>query len=143
MLRFTLLTAIGLSLIGGCFADPNTSNLLSAGAKLMSNPADPPIGDLTAAEIVAISASLPQLAAQFPQLGIPVDAASFPVLTQQQAADAAAFLKQYGITTVSQLQQLIIDASEGRIQVEIPQSLLDLAASLGFETDAAKLAPAQ
>lgn len=139
MLRFTVVTAVCLSLIGGCIGvDPNITNLLSAGAKLISNPSDPPIGELTSAELVAISANLPQLAAQFPELSIPISD-SFPVLTQRQADDAVGFMDTYGITTVSQFQKLLVNVAEGKTEVEIPQSLIEFAGSLGFETDAGRL----
>lgn len=139
MLRTIALLTTGLLLTTGCVGvDPNVANLLSAGAKLASNPADPPIGDLTAGELVAITASLPELAAQFPQLNIPLGE-SFPPLTEQQAQDLVEFLERYNIRTISQLQRLLIDVSEGKVNVEVPESLIQFAASLGFETDAAKL----
>lgn len=143
MLRFTRLTAVGLLLVAGCAGvDPNISNLLSAGAKLVSNPSDPPIGDLTSAELVAISTNLPGLAAQVPELDIPL-AESFPILSEQQANDLVWFLDNYGITTVSQLQQLLVSVAQGETEVEVPQSLIDFAASLGFETDAEVLIAAE
>jgi hypothetical protein len=139
MLRKLALVTTVLLLIGGCFGvDPNVSNLLSAGAKLASNPSDPPIGELTSGELIAITANLPQLAAQFPPLGIPIDE-SFPTLSEQQAQDAVGFLAQYNIKTVSQLQKLLVDVAEGKMDVEVPESLIQFAASLGFETDAARL----
>lgn len=139
MLRFTALTTVVLLLIGGCIGvDPNIANLLSAGAKLISNPSDPPIGDLTAGELLAISANLPQLAAQFPQLNIP-GVSSFPVLDQQQADDAVGFMDDYDIAKVSDLQKLLVNVAEGKTEVEIPQSLIEFAASLGYETDAGRL----
>lgn len=141
MHRGFVLFATGLLLTVGCFsADPNMTNLLSAGAKLASNPSDPPIGDLTAAELISITANLPELAAQFPQLGIPMGT-SFPTLSEEQAQDAVDFLDTYSIQKVSQFQKLLVDVSEGVVEVTVPESLVDFAESLGYETDAAKLAP--
>jgi hypothetical protein len=135
--------ATGLALVVGCFSvNSDLTNMISAGAKLASNPADPPIGDITAAEMLSLSRNLPELAAQFPQLGIPADlAASAPELTEEQAEAIVAFLDQYGVDTISELQALILAVQQGTQTVTIPQALLDLAASMGFETDASRLAP--
>jgi hypothetical protein len=140
--RLVPVLALGtLVVCGGCpSTDSDVVNLLSAGAKLVADPSDPAIGDLTAAEILAISHSLPQLVAQFPTLGIsPELAASVPQLTTEQADDLVGFLDTYNITTVSQLQDLIVQVSNGETEVDIPESLLQLVASLGYETDAANL----
>ncbi|HOQ86222.1 MAG TPA: hypothetical protein PL151_03745 [Phycisphaerae bacterium] len=142
MYRMLALTATGVivSLLIGC-ASPDVSNLLSAGAKLASDPSDPPIGDLTAAEFMAIYANLPQLAAQFPELGILAGTLeALPPLSLQQAEDLVAFLEQYNIRTISDLQRLLVQVAEGEIEVVVPDSLIEFAAALGFETDAARLA---
>lgn len=130
----------GVVTLGGC-VDPDVSNLISAGAKLASNPSDPPIGDLTTGEILAISHNLPQLAAQFPTLGItPEQVASVPQLTDEQAAALVEFLDANNVDSVSELQALILQASQGGTIV-IPESLRQLLESMGYETDASKLVP--
>jgi hypothetical protein len=134
------LVAVGMLLLGGCF-DPDLANLLSAGAKLASNPSDAPIGDLTSAEILAISHNLPELAAQFPALGIPAEVvASAPDVTDEQAVAVVEFLDANNITTVSQLQALIVAVSNGETEVVVPESVTALLESLGYETDASALA---
>jgi len=141
MLRTFAIASMGVALLlmVGCAGGVEITTLLSAGSKLASNPADPPIGDLTAAELVAVVANLPQLAAQFPELGIP-DLAWLPPLSLQQAQDLVAFMARYGLRTMSDLQRFLVLVAEGAIEVEIPQSLIDFAAAMGFETDAARLA---
>ena len=135
--KLSLAAMLGMLLIAGCPAgDSDLLSLLSAGAKLASNTADPPIGDLTAEELMAISNHLPDLAAQFPNLGIPADQlANAPQLYAETAAAIVEFLDANGVVTVAQLQDLILRVSNGEAEVQIPQSLLDLIESMGNEVD--------
>jgi len=125
----------------GCLVmDPTVGKFLSAIGKLSADWNDPPIGDLNREELLALSAGFSQLAAQVPQLGISAEQiAAAPQLTAQQADDIVAFLDQQNVRTVSELQELIVRIDRGQIQVDIPPSLLDLAAALGFETKAENL----
>jgi hypothetical protein len=122
------LITVGLLLTGGCVgADSELTKLLSGGAKLASNPSDPPIGDLTAGEWMAITANLPLLAAHFPELGLSDSWAAFPSLTLQQAEDLVAFLQQYNLWTFSDLEELLERIERGEVEVEVPESLIEFA----------------
>lgn len=127
MLRLTVaMVATSLVFLAGCGGSAELVDLLSGGAKLVSNPADPPIGDLTAAEWFAITNNLPELAAQFPELGIVADEWVFPELSRQQAQDLVDFLDRYGVQTLSELEALLDGAAQGEIEIEVPESLLAL-----------------
>jgi len=80
--------------------------------------------DLTAAEWFAITNNLPELAAQFPELGIVADEWVFPELSRQQAEDLVDFLDRYGVQTLSELEALLDRAARGEIEIEVPESLI-------------------
>jgi cytochrome c len=125
--KLAFVLAAALVVGGGCVA-PDLLNLATGAGKLLSNPTDPPIGDLTGAEIFAMSNHLGEIAAQFPALGLTQEQiASVPKLTQQQADDLAAFMDTNDIQAVGDLQKLATQAT-----VVIPDSLKELMASLGY-----------
>lgn len=133
MLRKAMILVLASSfLLCSCVSEVNTLvTLASAAGKLMQNPEDPPIGNLTAAELQVIANGLPELAAQYPELGIPADQLqNAPQITAQQAADIVAFLDQEGITYVSDLQTLAEQVANGERELNIPDSLIQLAESI-------------
>lgn len=134
--RLILLTILGLSVaVTGCFqVDPDLATLLSAGGKLVSNTADPPIGDLTATEWRVLSEKLPELASQFSQLDLPQDKIdSAPTLNDQQASDIVAFLDNNNITGVSDLVDLVKQIDANEVDLTLPDSLRQMAESLGAD----------
>ncbi|MBI4579571.1 MAG: hypothetical protein HY718_07715 [Planctomycetes bacterium] len=131
--RFALVTVASLALAGACNPiSQDLLNLLTAGQKLATNPNNPPIGDLTAAEWLAISRSLPELAARFPELGIPADkAANAPQLDEQLANDIVAWMDEQNVETVSDLQERANQIANNEIQATIPDSLRRFVDALG------------
>jgi hypothetical protein len=129
-----VLSLIVLTSVVGC-PDPRTTNqgggsLLTVASKLASNVQDPPIGQLNPDEWQVLADNIPNLI-QMLSITTP-DGTTIPtvVLTDQQAQDIVDFLSTYEINSVSDLATLIEQASTGEVQVDIPQSLIDLAQSL-------------
>lgn len=129
MRKSICLSLLGLVvLLAGCPAgDPDTMAFLSAVAKISANPADPPIGSLTAAEWKAVSAKLNEFA---PLAGLSLpEGVSIPVLTDEQAQDIVEFLDAQDVETVSELKALDLDS------LVLPDSLKDLANAFGADLD--------
>ncbi len=126
--RMSFFAAIGLVFVYGCM--PAVPPFVTGAAKLASNPSDPPIGDLTGDEIVALANDLPDLA-QMIGMSLPADFQTI-TLTSQQGADIASFLDQYNVNSVSDLQTLAAQIESGEVQTTVPASLQDLVESMGF-----------
>ncbi len=115
-------------LLAGCpGGDPTTMAFLSAVAKMSTNPADPPIGSLTALEWKAVSARLSEFA---PLVGLPLpDGVDIPVLTDEQAEDIVQFLDEHEAETVSDVEALDYES------IVLPESLEELAHAFGADLE--------
>ena len=102
----------------GCApADSDLDALLSAIVKIASNPSNPPIGDLTVEEWVAITRNLSEIARRFPEIHLPLDQlAEIQPMTELQAEGVVAYLDARGINTLddmeSQVAYVIPDQSQ-------------------------------
>lgn len=127
----SLAVALGLGgcavLLTGCPAqDPRTSNqgggsILSAGAKIAGSR----ISTLTPDEIQILGDTVSARSAQI-ELSI----------TDQQAADAVQFLVDNKVNSIQDIQRLVEQYQNDPNSIEIPESILDLFESGGFETSA-------
>ena len=122
-------------MVAGCipqdsrYTNHGGGSKLSVATKLLSNPSNPPIGDFTADEIQILGDNLSTILSGIPEFQNAPLAALY--LTDEQAGDIAQFLDDYEIANVEDLAQLAQEVQSGTKQVTIPQSLIDLANSLG------------
>jgi hypothetical protein len=128
-----VLAAVVLIAVVGC-PDPRTTNqgggsLLTVAAKLMSNPSDPPIGDLNPDEMQILTDNLAMLAGQF-GYSLP-EGVTISSLTDEQAQAIADFLDDNGVTYLSDLQNLASSIESG--EIELPAALQDLAEAMGAD----------
>lgn len=126
--RLALISLMSVVLIGGC---GDAGDYLSALSKLASNVNDPPIGNLTAAELAALTNHKADLAGL---LSLSADqVAAIPTLTVAQAQIIVSFMDDNNITTISQLQALADEIANGNPNnIEIPEELEALVQSMGF-----------
>jgi hypothetical protein len=119
-----LTIAIGAT---GCFStDPRTSNqgggnLLTAGAKV----AGERVYSLTPDEIQILADEVSARSSNF-NLSV----------TDEQAADAAQFLKTHGVRSLAELEAIINQYRQDPGSIDIPDSVLDL-----FDAGAFRVAP--
>lgn len=112
-------------LLTGCPAmDPRTSNqgggnILTAGAKLAAGR----ISTLTPDEVQILGDTV---SANSPQVDIRI--------TDEQAADAVDFLNRYNVNTIRDIERLVEQSQRDPDSIEIPESILELFESGGFET---------
>lgn len=127
-----VLSAIVLVAVVGC-PDSRTSNqgggsIITVGAKLASNPSDPPIGDLNPDELQVLADNMESLASM---AGITLpEGATIPSLTDEEAAEIEAFLDANGVNNISDLESLAAAIEAGTI--DVPESLMSLAAAFGM-----------
>jgi hypothetical protein len=95
----------------------------------MSNPSDPPIGDLNPDELQILTDNLTALAGQ---LGYSLpEGVTISSLTDEQAQAIADFLDDNGVTYLSDLQNLASSIESG--EIELPATLQDLAEAMGAD----------
>ncbi len=104
--------------------DPRTSNqgggnILTAAAKIAAGR----ISTLTPDEVQILGDTV---SANSPQVEISI--------TDEQAADAVRFLKDNNVNTIQDIQRLVEQYRRDPDSIEIPQSIIDLFESGGFET---------
>jgi hypothetical protein len=110
-----LLGAFSLTLLTGCpSADPRLRNqgggsLVSAGLKIAQNR----IHQLTPDELQILADAV---VARTPDLDV--------VVTDEQAADAVAFIQENNLKSVSDVEALIAQAQQDPDSIEIPDSIL-------------------
>jgi hypothetical protein len=125
----SFVTAAGLAALAGLMTgcpsmDPRTSNqgggnILTAGAKIAAGR----ISTLTPDEVQILGDTV---SANSPQVEI--------WITDEQAADAVQFLKDNNVNTIQDIQRLVEQYRRDPDSIEIPQSIVDLFESGGFET---------
>lgn len=109
----------------GCF----DMRPVSIGAKLLSNPTDPPIGDLDSSEWQWLSDNVEWISEQF---GITLpEGTDAPSLTSDQAQVIVDFLDANSVVNASDLEDLAVKVEAGT--VVIPDSLLELAEAMGVD----------
>jgi len=127
-----VLSAIVLIAVVGC-PDTRTSNqgggsIITVAAKLMTNPSDPPIGDLNPDELQVLADNMTTLAGM---AGITLpEGVTIPSLTDDEASAIEDFLEANGVNNLSDLQSLASAIEAGTI--DVPDSLMSLAAALGM-----------
>ncbi len=128
-----VLAAVVLIAVVGC-PDPRTTNqgggsLVTVATKLMSNPSDPPIGDLNPDELQILTDNLTTLAGQ---LGYSLpEGVTISSLTDEQAQAIEDFLDDNGVTYLSDLENLASSIESG--EIELPAALQDLAEAMGVD----------
>jgi hypothetical protein len=123
--KLALVSFVGLVMIGGCGDLPD---FVSAVGKLTSS--DPAIGDLTAAEIVALSNHKADIAPYLTNV-TQQQLDAVPVIDEATAQTIVDFFAQNGIHTLSDLQSKINDGSI--LNAQIPDSLKKLLAGMGLQ----------
>ena len=128
-----VLSAIVLTAVVGC-PDPRTSNqgggsLLTVATTLLSNPSDPPIGDLNPDELQILTDNLAMLAGQF-GYSLP-EGATISSLTDEEAQAVVDFLDNNGVTYLSDLENLASSVESG--EIELPDALGELAEAMGVD----------
>lgn len=127
--------ALLLAVISGCPAPaPERTNnqgggsMVTVAAKILSDPADPPIGQFNADEWQVVADNLTTIAGM---IGVPLPAeVAARDLSDEEAEVIVDFLQANGVANMSDLTALAQQVGSG--EVELPQTLIDLAIAMGF-----------
>ncbi len=127
--------ALLLAVISGCPAPaPERTNnqgggsMVTVAAKILSDPGDPPIGQFNADEWQVVADNLTTIAGM---IGVPLPAeVAARDLSDEEAEVIVDFLQANGVANMSDLTALAQQVGSG--EVELPQTLIDLAVAMGF-----------
>lgn len=108
---------------------PSGCAVVGVASKLLSNPSDPPIGELNSSEWQWVSENIADLA---PQLGLQIpEGVDIPPLSQEESQAIVTFLDANNVNSVSDLNRLVQDAQNG--DIVIPPELVELARAMGAQ----------